>query len=107
MAERSPANLECSKSLRFDRQELLAQRFRILHKHRSIGANAIAVAAAQESADWLLRGFPQNVPHGYIDRADRVGDGAATPHPECVGMKLFADSLRFQGILPHRSEERR
>src|SRR6267378_7833086 len=52
------------------------------HQHGSIGENAISVTTAQQPADRLPRGLALDVPHGYVNPTDGVGDSSAPTHPE-------------------------
>ncbi len=76
-----------------------AERLGGLHEERGVGADAIAVTAAKETAGGLAGGFPEDVPESDIDAADGVGEGATASHPEGVGVEFFGDALGFEGVL--------
>src|SRR3712207_6911468 len=58
---------------------------------RSVGANAGAIAPAQEAADRLPGRLAEQVPEGDVDAADGVGQAAAAAEPEGVLVELLGD----------------
>ena len=98
-AERPPADLEGAEALLAILRDDLAHRVRLFHQQRAVGLHAVAVGAAEQPADRLAGRLAQDVPQRDVDAADRVGQGAAAPHPEGVLMQLLGDPLRLQRIL--------
>src|SRR5690349_15661 len=78
---------------------MFAQRPGFAHQNGCIRSYPVTIAPTQQSADRLTRNPAENLPERDIDTADRMCYRPATAHPESIGMKFFADPLRFQGIF--------
>src|SRR5260221_1335963 len=72
---------------------------RRLHEERAIGLGALPIGAAEQAADRLAGGLAEDVPECDVDAADRMGEGAAAPHPEGVLVELLGDALGLEGVL--------
>src|SRR5206468_3895775 len=98
-SERPPADLEGTESLvAILRDDILHLR-RLLHEQRAIRLRTAAIGAADEPPDRLAERLARDVPERDVDAADRMGQRAAAPHPECMLIELFADPLGFERIL--------
>lgn len=58
-AEGAPTDLEGAEALGFDWEEFAGHAFRFAHEQGSVGANAFAVAATEETADGLIAGLAE------------------------------------------------
>ena len=72
--KRSPANLERTKALRLDCQQMSSQLVRLIHQQRRIRLHALPVTTSQKPPDWLASGFSEQIPQCDIDAADGVCD---------------------------------
>ena len=91
--------MKARKPLGGDLAQVIGQRFGLVHEQRGVRLDALAIAPAEEPADRLPGGLPENVPQRDVDTADGVGEAAAAPQPEGVLVQLLADPLRLQRVL--------
>src|SRR5690349_6556675 len=78
---------------------MFAQGSGFAHQNGCIRPHPVTIAPAQQPADRLTCNPAENVPERDIDTTDRMCYRPAAAHPEGIGMKVFADPLRFQGIF--------
>jgi hypothetical protein len=76
-------------------------------------APLLADSADFRGIRWTMSKAPRthDVPERDVDAANRMGQHAAAPHPECMLVELFADPVGLEGMFllllppcPHRSQ---